>query len=188
MLRNWKHAMGEGGWKVCSYISRNSKFRHIYGKTFTSVKTLMRKTQNSFVKWLVRETDEGHQQITALLSQTIVRRQNKCGACLERATPPLVEEEDPFKKTLSGLGGNKNVVMGPDGSRNQEWLCWWRPAANWCYAMKFLVTVGWRRFDSDSSGNMWLNGFGLKHSAVLEYKLFTLTRDWIPSQTILKPC
>jgi hypothetical protein len=30
---------------------------------------------------------------------------------------------------------NKNLVTDPDGSRNQERLCWRGPAAIYCYAM-----------------------------------------------------
>jgi hypothetical protein len=43
-------------------------------------------------------------------------------------TPPLVEEEAPFKNTYKS-GKNKNMVMAPDGARNQERLCWRGPAA-----------------------------------------------------------
>jgi hypothetical protein len=30
---------------------------------------------------------------------------------------------------INGLGTNKNLVMGPNGARNQEWLCRRGPAA-----------------------------------------------------------
>jgi hypothetical protein len=43
-------------------------------------------------------------------------------------TPPLYEKEAPIKKRKS-LGKNKNVIMSPDGARNQELLCWRGPAA-----------------------------------------------------------
>jgi hypothetical protein len=34
----------------------------------------------------------------------------------------------PISKHVSGFGTNKNMVMGPDGARNQLWLCWRGPA------------------------------------------------------------
>jgi hypothetical protein len=38
----------------------------------------------------------------------------------------------PISKHVSCLGTNKNMVMDPDWARNKEWLCWRRPAANYC--------------------------------------------------------
>jgi hypothetical protein len=35
----------------------------------------------------------------------------------------------PHFKTCKSLGKNKNTVMGPGGSWNQDLLCWWGPAA-----------------------------------------------------------
>jgi hypothetical protein len=35
---------------------------------------------------------------------------------------------------------NKNVVMGPDGAQNQEWLCWLRPAATDWTALELSVS------------------------------------------------
>jgi hypothetical protein len=32
-------------------------------------------------------------------------------------------------KTRTSLGKNKNMIMVPEGTRNQDWLCWWKPAA-----------------------------------------------------------
>jgi hypothetical protein len=37
----------------------------------------------------------------------------------------------PISKHISGLGTNKNMAMGPDGTRNQECLYWRRPATNY---------------------------------------------------------
>jgi hypothetical protein len=45
-----------------------------------------------------------------------------------RQNPPLVEEEAPFQNTQKS-GKNKNIVMGPDGTRYREQLCWRGPAA-----------------------------------------------------------
>jgi hypothetical protein len=39
---------------------------------------------------------------------------------------------------INGIGTNKNLIMGPDGDRNQERLCWRRPAAICCYVMLFF--------------------------------------------------
>jgi hypothetical protein len=47
-------------------------------------------------------------------------RCKKCGAYTERRTPPLAEEETPFKKNINGLGTNVNYVNGPDEAQNQE--------------------------------------------------------------------
>jgi hypothetical protein len=35
----------------------------------------------------------------------------------------------------TGLGMNKNMVMGPDGAWNQEWLYWREAAANYFSAV-----------------------------------------------------
>jgi hypothetical protein len=43
-------------------------------------------------------------------------------------TPPLVEEEAPFKNTYKS-GKNKNMGIGPDEGRYKERLCWRGPAA-----------------------------------------------------------
>jgi hypothetical protein len=46
------------------------------------------------------------------------------GVTSSSQTPPLVEEEAPFaRKSLE----KKNMVMGPDGTRNQELFCWRGP-------------------------------------------------------------
>jgi hypothetical protein len=39
------------------------------------------------------------------------------------------QRETPILKYSGRLGTNKNV-MCPKGVRNQEWMCWRRPAAN----------------------------------------------------------
>jgi hypothetical protein len=49
------------------------------------------------------------------------------GVSSNNQTPPPFEEETPFQKRKSL--GKKNMVMGPDGTRNQELLCWRGPAA-----------------------------------------------------------
>jgi hypothetical protein len=41
--------------------------------------------------------------------------------------PPLVAERTPFQNT-QGPRKNKNLVMGPDKARDQNLLCWRRPA------------------------------------------------------------
>jgi hypothetical protein len=41
----------------------------------------------------------------------------------------LSSKRRPHFKTHESLGKNNSTVLGPDGTRNQDWLCWWRPAA-----------------------------------------------------------
>jgi hypothetical protein len=42
--------------------------------------------------------------------------------------PPFVEKEAPFQNTQKSEK-NTNMVIGPDGARYQEGLCWRGPAA-----------------------------------------------------------
>jgi hypothetical protein len=71
-------------------------------------------------------------------------RCNKHGAYSERPTIPLVEQ-------INGPGTNNNLVMSPDGARNQEKLCWRRPAAIYCSALitKFSILELILRFPYD---------------------------------------
>jgi hypothetical protein len=39
------------------------------------------------------------------------------------------------EKWTRSSGANKNMVMGPNGARNQQRLCWRGPAEIYCYAM-----------------------------------------------------
>jgi hypothetical protein len=41
----------------------------------------------------------------------------------------LLSKMQPNFKTCTSLGNNKHMVMGPDGTRNQDWPCWWGPVA-----------------------------------------------------------
>jgi hypothetical protein len=54
-----------------------------------------------------------------------------------------------LSKHVSGLGTNKNMVMGSDGARNQERLCWRRPAAYHsssvqCRVNLYCSLISWR--------------------------------------------
>jgi hypothetical protein len=44
-------------------------------------------------------------------------------------TPFFSPKRRPHFKTSRRLGKNKSIVTCSDGTRNQDWLCWWRPAA-----------------------------------------------------------
>jgi hypothetical protein len=46
-----------------------------------------------------------------------------------------------ISKHINGLESNKSLFMGPNKARNQEWLCWRGPAAIYCYATKFLLSM-----------------------------------------------
>jgi hypothetical protein len=61
----------------------------------------------------------GRYPIRSTSNRQVLRRCNKCGVHSERPTPPLVEEEAPFQN-MSGLGTNRNMVMGPDGVQSQK--------------------------------------------------------------------
>jgi hypothetical protein len=43
--------------------------------------------------------------------------------------PFLTSKKRPHLKRSKILGNNKNIVMGPDGTRHQDWLCWRGPIA-----------------------------------------------------------
>jgi hypothetical protein len=45
------------------------------------------------------------------------------------ARPLLSSKRRPHFKTRRRNGKNKNMVTGPSGTRNEDWLCWWEPAA-----------------------------------------------------------
>jgi hypothetical protein len=53
---------------------------------------------------------------------------------LKKFNPSSRRRDGPISRHINGLGTNKNMVVGPDGALNQEWLCWRRPAANYCSA------------------------------------------------------
>jgi hypothetical protein len=43
--------------------------------------------------------------------------------------PLLSLKKRPHFKTFKSLGRNKNITMGTDATRNQDFLCWRGPAA-----------------------------------------------------------
>jgi hypothetical protein len=49
------------------------------------------------------------------------------------------QDEIPFTVRINGLGTNKNLVMGSDGARNHERLCWPRPAALYCFVLPIQI-------------------------------------------------
>jgi hypothetical protein len=53
----------------------------------------------------------------------------ECDAYSEKTNPTSRRRGDPIFKHISGLGININWVVGPDGARNQNRLCWRGPAA-----------------------------------------------------------
>jgi hypothetical protein len=48
---------------------------------------------------------------------------------LRKPNPSSRRRGGPMSKHINGVGTNKNLVLGPDGDRNQELLCWRGPAA-----------------------------------------------------------
>jgi hypothetical protein len=54
---------------------------------------------------------------------------------LRKTNPSSRRKGDPIFKHINGLRTNENLVMGPYRARNQERLCWRRPAAINSYAM-----------------------------------------------------
>jgi hypothetical protein len=44
-------------------------------------------------------------------------------------SPFIFLKRRPNFEIHKSLGKNRNTVMGPDGTQNQDWLCWQRPAA-----------------------------------------------------------
>jgi hypothetical protein len=40
-----------------------------------------------------------------------------------------MENQLELIKTHKSFGKNKNMVMDPDGTQNEDWLCWRGPAA-----------------------------------------------------------
>jgi hypothetical protein len=54
---------------------------------------------------------------------------------LRRANPPSLRRGGPLSKHTDGLGTNRHLVMGPDGARSQERLCWRGSAVICCYVM-----------------------------------------------------
>jgi hypothetical protein len=54
--------------------------------------------------------------------------------------PHLSSKRRPHFKRRRSLGTNKNLVMSPDATRNQELLCWRGPAANYCTA-RWIIPI-----------------------------------------------
>jgi hypothetical protein len=54
---------------------------------------------------------------------------------VRKTNPSFRWREGPIFKHINGLGTKENLVMSPDGARNQEQLCWREPAAIYCYAL-----------------------------------------------------
>jgi hypothetical protein len=51
-----------------------------------------------------------------------------------KSSPSSRRRVDPISKHINGLGTNTNFVMGPDGARNLQQLCWREPPViywNW---------------------------------------------------------
>jgi hypothetical protein len=59
---------------------------------------------------------------------------------LRKTNPSSRWREGPHFQNVRGLQTNNNLVIGPDGARNQE-LCWRGPAAIYCYAMIFIIVI-----------------------------------------------
>jgi hypothetical protein len=83
-----------------------------------------------------------------------------------KSNPTSRQREVPIWKYIIGLGRNRNVVMGPDGTWNQEWLCWRGPAANYC-----------------STPNILIGGL-VEHKIFLRYKLSGFCRSEVPSERL----
>jgi hypothetical protein len=66
------------------------------------------------------------------------RRWDKCGAYSEIPTPSSPRTGGPIWKHVNCLVRNKNLIVCPNGTQNQECLCWRRPATNYYSALVML--------------------------------------------------
>lgn len=61
----------------------------------------------------------------------------------------LSSKRKPHFETRKIIGKDKNLAMNTRGTRNQDFLCWWGPAANYCtslYGLLFYPEDGSTRF------------------------------------------
>jgi hypothetical protein len=63
------------------------------------------------------------------------------GGVTSIVTPLLSSKRRPHIKTRKSLGTNTDIAMGPNGTRNRDWLCWREPPTIYLTDRLFFHTI-----------------------------------------------